>query len=257
MGRSTSSLTAIVALALALMASVSPARAAGDQTWLHVTVDGRHLTQTDLTQVLMWAFFSGSSDTVTIAASKMPAYAPYLWYAGNDPKTGKPSFWVSKALEDRDTTQQYAATIQREQIAAGVLYALASGKGTPALRALYTATPADPVHRQQLAQALAGALRTWSNETVAKSKAGRAWMFAALTAGMPRNTVYALLRARGLKATSGGMGTDAFPASGSALVNLPGAFEPGCSFSRDVTIQFDSTNRLYKLDLSEPIPDCL
>jgi peroxiredoxin len=40
------------------------------------------------------------------------------------------------------------------------------------------------------------------------------------------------------------------------VVSLPGAFAPGCYFSTNVTLTFNQM-RLYKTDLSQPIPDCL
>ncbi len=40
-------------------------------------------------------------------------------------------------------------------------------------------------------------------------------------------------------------------------MRLDGEFEAGCSFSERITITFDAGDRVEKLKVSPPIPDCL
>jgi hypothetical protein len=243
---------AIAASALAC-AGATTAFAQTPPPWA-ITVHGQPVDQLDVVQSLMLQFADGK--TVPKDRAQMPAFAPYAWYAGRD-NDGKPLIWTSVSS---DATAAKAGTVQseaaREYAAARVLIALDFGKGGATWQRLYHALPDDPAARNAFAVEIVDAAKAASAWTVAKSDADRHWLFASIRAGASRHDVYALLDARGLSATDPSERT-AKPATGVAAVKLDGAFGPGCSFTHIITITFDADDRVRKLDLAPPHPNCL
>ena len=232
---------------------------------LTVTVDGVQLTDRDVAILSVLAIYGTGAiqHPIAKAPSEMPSGSPYIYYAGTDEK-GAPVIWMSSQMNEK--SQSAAGEIQREQEAVAIVTMLnappaTTGRQRPlpsidALRPLFTAAAGDPLTLNRLGLALADAIHQMSDLTVARSADDRRWMFATLTPAMNRAQVYAALRTRGLHATEQSGRAD-FPADGPAIVRLDGAFEPGCSFSNNVTISFDATDHVEKLDYGAPIPDCL
>lgn len=218
-------------------------------------VKGQRISQPDLMQVVRMIFsgFQNEPTTLTKLASAMPSYAPLVWYAGKD-TTGKPVDWVNPAATGPAASASQTREFLLESLAAQILTALEAGQGGPTWQRMYLATPSDPASREDLGRAIALSQESWSNQTVAHTDLDRKWIFANVVAGMPRAQVYTALHRRGYIPTNRS-GND--PLAGVAVILLPGAFEPGCSFSNDLTFTFDSNDRLFKIDLSQPIPDCL
>ncbi len=88
-----------------------------------------------------------------------------------------------------------------------------------------------------------------SKLVVQHSNVDRKWMFATLRPAMSRADVLEQLHGRGYMANS--------DKTGAVVVELKGAFEPGCYFHNNVTITFDAHDQLEKMDYSSPVPDCL
>lgn len=232
---------------------------------LTVTVDGVQLTDRDVAILSVMVIYGTGAmqHPLSKAPSEMPPGSPYIYYAGKDDK-GAPIVWISDSTKEK--LPGAAGELQREQEAVAIVTMLDAPPATTgpqrplpaidALHPLYAAAAGDPQKLNRLGLALADAIRQMSDLTVARSADDRRWMFATLTPAMNRAQVYAALRGRGLRATAQNGRVD-FPADGPAIVTLDGAFEPGCSFSNTVTIAFDATNHVEKLDYGAPIPDCL
>ncbi len=224
------------------------ARAQTPPPWT-LLVRGQPLAMDDVVQVLQLEFAVSGLQPLTKARAAMPAYAPYVYFAGRA-ADGKPLVWASAADGgENGPSDALRAEVQREMLAAGVLGALDRGLGGVTLQRLYAAVRDDSRARTELGLALVDAVKAASDWTVAASAANRRWVFATLQAGMSRSDAYALLGTRKLDATT--------PASGEAYVDLPGEFQVGCSFSNRITIAFDAADRVKKLDLSPPKPNCL
>ena len=217
-------------------------------------MNGQPVDLTDVLRSLEFQFAGGKA--VPKNRGMMPAFAPYAWYAGRD-KDGKPLIWVVAPLDPRTAkSAAVEAEARREYAAARVLIALDFGKGGPTWQRLYHALPGDSAARNAFAIETVDAAVTASAWTVAKSDADRHWIFSSIQAGSTRQAVYALLDARGLSATDPSERSTK-PPNGVAVVKLDGAFEPGCSFTHIITITFDADDRVKKLDLAPPHPNCL
>lgn len=226
--------------------------AAGNEPPATVTVDGVPLTYRDVLQLT--ALYLGSVGFTQRGIIKQPAdmpkAAPYVYYAGRDAK-GKPIVWVSTAVHDplpKTLSAAQQAEMMRELEDVGVIVTLQLGQGNADLRRVYEKVKNDPAGLTSLGAALGRAMSQMSARTVQYANDERRWIFAHVHAGTPRSRAEAMLHAHGLSASEQGHTT---------VVSLPGAFEPGCYFSRNVTLTFDRYKRLYKIDLSQPIPDCL
>ncbi|HEY1976129.1 MAG TPA: hypothetical protein VGG89_06285 [Candidatus Baltobacteraceae bacterium] len=183
-------------------------------------------------------------DAITKAPADMPKDFPYVFYAGKD-AGGKPVLWISSAVSAHVVKPpEFDREVQREEEASAMLATLDMGKASSNWQRVYATVKNDPARLAALGAELEGAIRDMSAAIVAISAANRQWMFANLTEGMPRAQVYRALRLHGLAAKGD-------------VVSLPGRFEPGCYFSTNVTMTFDASERLDKMDLSQPIPDCL
>ena len=222
-----------------------------------VSAGGQILTWTDIGQAMRLEFGASSAgEPVPKKPEQMPSFARYAWYAGRDPN-GKPIIWMSVAPEGKKKRPDAVdAEVRRQLTAAGILYALDAGAGGPTWQQLYHALPDDPAARTAFAGEIIAAVRAASDWTVAKSTADRHWIFANVRAGLSRQQVYARLDTRELTATDESEKIQR-PPKGLAYVRLPGEFQPGCSFSNTVTITFDARDRVYKLDLSPPKPNCV
>jgi hypothetical protein len=223
----------------------------------NISVGGQRLTWDDIGQAMLLEFgASARVEQVLKKPEQMPAFAPYAWYAGRD-QHGKPIVWMADAPgETKNPSDAVVAEARRQRIAAGILAALDAGAGGRTWQRLYHALPDHGAARAAFAGEIIASLRAASAWTVAKSEADRHWIFANVRAGLTRPQVYALLDSRELTATDSSERTKR-PPKGPAYVLLPGYFEPGCSFSNTVTITFDAGDRVYKLDLSPPKPNCL
>ena len=230
-------------LAVALIAATGNAPSAT------VSVDGVPLTYSDVLQISGLMLISGEIVRTGIAKqpAEMPAAFPYVYFAGTD-AGGKPIVWVSSIvqahakLSDSDT-----AELTREAEGAGLMAALVSGQGTPAVRRLYEEVKNDPNKLASLGAQLTSAMKTMSQDSVQYQNDERRWIFQSIPAGTPRLVAEDLLRSHGLVAAQKG---------DTMVVTLPGAFQPGCYWSASVTLTF-KRETLYKIDLSPPIPDCL
>jgi len=246
----------IAILAAAIVVSIF-GRAASAQTgpvW-SVSVAGEPVSMDDIAQVVLLVFSAPPPVHVVKKRSEMPPFAPDLCYAGRG-TDGKGILWYAAPPPGQEKSVSYRLARERETDAALILSGLDAGKGSAKWRRLYGAVPPTPQDRQAFAMQIVSALEAASAWNVATADANRQWLFATLHAGMTRTKVYALLAARQIAPTDASL-RQSKPASGDAIVTLPGAFEPGCSFSTRVTIAFDSDDRVTKLDLSQPIPDCL
>jgi hypothetical protein len=244
-----------VAATFWLFSAATVARAQTPPPW-SITVSGQPVTLDDIVHAMQLAFAGSRMEAVPKDRSRMPAFAPYVWYAGRDP-AGKPAVWTAAPPGPAQRLPETVrAEVRREQQAAAILFGLELGGGGPTWQRLYHALPDDPAARNTFAGQTIEAFRAASAWQVARATADRQWMFANVHAGLPREAVYAALGTRGLVATDESERVTK-PPSGLAYVRLPGAFEPGCSFRYRITITYDADDRVKKLDLSRPIPNCL
>ncbi len=225
---------------------------------LYVTVDGVRLSYRRVLDLSGLAIEGTGAFQLAVKkpSTQMPTNAALFYYDGTD-LHGKPIVWISNAYHARAKQAEAAdAELQREEMVAALLVMLGAGKGGSDLQRLYRKASSTAESRQRLGVALENAIERMSEKVVHYSSRERRWIFAHLTAGMPRARVLQLLRTQSLTVKSGSV-----PATHDGrqtlLVNLPGTFEPGCYFSSNITIAFDASVRLYKIDLSQPIPDCL
>ena len=165
--------------------------------------------------------------------------------AGNEPTATVTVDGVP--LSYRDVLQLTGLSIGAGGEEAGLIAMLEAGKGDAALRRLYAQVENDPSELASLGAALTSAMSEMSDKTVQYSNDERRWIFRNVPAGTPWARAQDMLREHGLVADKHG---DVM------VVSLPGAFAPGCYFSTNVTLTFNQM-RLYKTDLSQPIPDCL
>jgi hypothetical protein len=223
----------------------------------NISVGGQRLTWDDIGQALRLEFgASARIEPIPKQPEQMPAFAPYAWYAGRDPH-GKPIVWMTVAREGKKTSSDaVVAEARRQRIAAGILLALDAGAGGTTWQRLYRALPDHGAARAAFAGEIIASVQAASAWTVSKSEADRRWIFGNVRTGLSRPQVYALLDSRELTATDASERTTR-PPNGPAYVRLPGYFEPGCSFSTTIAITFDAGDRVYKLDLSPPKPNCL
>ena len=245
---------AILAAAIVVSTFDRAASAQMGTVW-SVSVAGEPVSMDDINQAVLLVFSAPPPVQVVKKRSEMPAYAPDLWYAGRG-TDGKGILWYANPPVGQEKSSTYRVATERETDAALILSGLDAGKGSAKWRRLYGAVPPTPRERQAFAMQIVSALEAASAWSVATADANRQWLFATLHAGMTRTKVYALLDAHQITPTDASL-RQTKPTSGDAIVTLPGAFEPGCSFTTRVTIAFDSDDRVTKLDLSEPIPDCL
>ena len=246
---------AIIATLVLSSRGAEPVDAQTPPPW-SISVGGQSLAWPDIVQALRLEFGAGGIEPVRKDPKQMPAFAPYAWYAGRD-TNGKPIVWMALPPGVKNKlSDTLEAEVRRQRTAAGILFALDAGAGGSTWQRLYHALPDDPAARTAFAGEIIAAVRAASAWTVAKSTADRQWIFANVLAGLSRQQVYALLDARELTATDDSERTTK-PPSGLAYVKLAGYFEPGCSFSHTITITFDANDRVYKLDLSPPKPNCL
>jgi hypothetical protein len=213
----------------------------------YVTIEGQQMSYHDVLELTGYVLGAMTyfRDAVTKAPADMPKDSPFFYYAGKN-AAGKPVIWMSSSVNDpnKKPIASQSSEMQREEQTAGLLASLGAGKGSPKWQSVYAAIENDPSRLAGIGAELQTAMTDMSTAIVAKSAADRKWMFANLTEGMSQAQVDAALRSHGLASKSG-------------VVTLPGAFEPGCYFSTKVTMAFDASGRLYKMDLSQPIPDCL
>jgi len=257
----------VVPLFAAVLSPAAVATAGSSEPWLHIAVEGHDLDKADLDDVMRLTFRGLLGDPMhRIAGPKsvpkeprdMPAVARMVWYAGKD-ASGQGLLWYADFGKDAPRLSNPQMAEQKvEQNAAGILAALDAGDGEALWRSIYAAVPSDAEHREQLGLEMANALVEYSVQSVAHSEADRKWIFRNITAGMTRADVYAALRAHDVHIGDPFPPVAAAPpASGPARVYLQGPFEPGCSFSRDITLTFDAADRLEKMDLGEDTPNCL
>jgi hypothetical protein len=233
----------ICALALLLVA-------AGNEPAATVIVDGVVLSYRDVLELTGLSMAAGEyvRGAIVKRPADMPKSSPYAYYAGTD-AGGKPIVWVSESMKSGATlSAAQTAEAMREAQQAGLLAALATGKGSAAIQRLYAQTKSDPEALATLGTALESAMSEMSGKTVEYARDERRWIFRHIPEGTTRAQALAMLRDHGLVASERGDTT---------VVTLPGAFEPGCYFSTNVTLTFADGKQLYKIDLSQPIPDCL
>lgn len=256
--RSASRALAVAVLAVTTIVPVY-ARSAGENVPpAYVTVEGEQLSYKDVIELTVL-----SLDAIGIASGalpkppdQMPKETPYYYYAGKE-LTGKPIIWVSSAIAGKTSPPaSVTAEIQREAEAASLLAMLDLGKGLPKLHAIFEKVRTDNRRVAALGPELADAMKEMSEKTVAYSETNRHWIFANIQAGTPGVRVYEMLNAHGLGATAAS-GKQQDAAQTPIVVSLPGSFTPGCYFSRNVIITLDRSERVYKIDLSQPIPNCL
>jgi hypothetical protein len=248
---------AILTVAAALLlASAAPQRAFAQSApaW-NIRVGGEAVTLRDVGQAMILVFTARRGQPASKDPKEMPSFAPYTWYGVDS--SGTPALWFSTATPNlKSASTEVFVEVSREGTAAGVLIALVEGQGGPLWQRLFHAVPDEPKARNDFAREITTAFRYASDWTVAQSAANRKWLFTNIRAGLNRQQVYTLLKARGLRASKA-LDVPPEPPSNSDVVELPGEFEPGCSFSNHVTITFDATDHVKKLDLSPPIPNCL
>jgi len=224
--------------------------AAANEPTATVTVDGVPLTYRDVLQLSALSLAGAGVMQTGVAkqSSEMPAASPYVYYAGTD-AGGKPIVWISTAIRSgAKLSDAQTAEMEREGEAAGLLAALAASKGDAPIQRLYTQAKNDPAELASLGAALTGAMTQMSALTVQYSNEQRRWIFQNIPAGTTRTRVEEMLQGHGLVADTKG---------NTMVVSLPGAFQPGCYFSTNVTLTFSDRMQVYKIDLSPAIPDCL
>jgi hypothetical protein len=232
----------ICALALLLVGAANEPAAT-------VTVDGVALSYHDV--LLLTALTIGAGASVQSGIVKQPAdmpkSSPFVYYAGTD-AGGKPIVWISTTVKSgAKLSAAETAEMLREYQEAGLAAALVTGGGNAAIQRLYTQIKSNPSALQSLGATLASAMSEMSQKTVQYATDERRWIFRTIPAGTARAHAIEMLREHGLVSTENGDAT---------VVKLPGAFEPGCYLSTNVTLTF-ADQQLYKIDLSRPIPDCL
>ena len=232
---------------------------------LTVTIQDFSLTDFDIGQmtVLMIDGSAFLSKAIPKSRGEMPGSSRYFYYAGKDAR-GIPITWrTAEALPRVGTARNEEI---RESEAVAVIAVLDSGidpnvfadqrKPTiERLHPLYAKNARDLTQLNALGLALADAVKQMSDLTVARQAEDNKWVSAEVKPSMTRAEVYDALRERGLAATTQDEHTN-FPESGSAIVTLPGAFEPGCYFSTKIALSFDSNDRLTKTSIRD-VPDCL
>ena len=224
--------------------------AAGNEPAATVAIDGVQLSYRDVLQLTALSLRGAGvmQGAEAKQPSQMPKAAPYVYYAGNDAE-GKPMVWISTAIQSgAKLSDAQAAEVSREAQAASLLAGLAAGTSDAAIQQLYAQVKSDPTALAGLGAALTSAISRMSTLTVQYANEQRRWIFRTITAGTTRAQAEEMLREHGLVATVNG---------NAVVVSLPGAFQPGCYFSTNVTLTFGDRLQLYKIDLSQPIPDCL
>jgi hypothetical protein len=232
--------------------SVGPAVAQTPPPWT-VTVAGQPVTIDDVGQALAMEMAMSGLQSTPKAPSAMPSFAPLVWYAGRD-STGRPIVWRRSGPIAADGTERQESI--REFAVAAILVQLDGGKGGPTLQRLFRGLPDDAGARVRFAREIEAAVQSASAWTEASYVANRRWVFANVHAEMTRRDVYLLLARRGLRPTDQSQ-RGSSPDTGVAYVTLAGAFEPGCSWSHTIAITFDSSDRVRKVDLAPPHPNCL
>ena len=233
---------AICALAMLLVG-------AGNEPAATVTIDGVPLSYRDVLQLTALSLGGGgfAQSAVVKQPAEMPKASPYVYYAGTD-AGGKPIVWISAAVKSgAKLSAAETAELTREYEGTGLIAMLAAGKGNPAVQRLYAAVKNDPSALASLGVAMTTAMSEMSTDTVQYANDQRRWIFRNIPAGTPWAHAEDMLREHGLVADKRGE---------QMVVSLPGAFQPGCYFSTNVTLTFNQM-QLYKIDLSQPIPDCL
>ncbi|MBV8638074.1 MAG: hypothetical protein JO322_08295, partial [Candidatus Eremiobacteraeota bacterium] len=210
-------------------------------------------------------------------SAAMPDYGPLVAYAGRN-QQGVPQLWKSRDAETdaSDGSDAQRAAFLREEEAVQIAAGLDAGGGGSTLQALVQRSGRSPEALTVLAIQVVDAMNRASRQTVANSEAAKQWMVAHLQPGMRRENVMRALEAQGLKPVltalkplcSDGyvyqwwyqdeISTDDC-SSGERVVtvSLPGAFQPGCSFTSSVNVFFDDRDRLQRLVLGRNVPDCL
>lgn len=220
---------------------------------VRVIVEGQPITYDDAILATVFALGGGAFGFVTLQKSpdQMPAGWRYLYYAGLN-ASGKPTVWTTiragqvhalPASDQQELKLESQAVILQTTIANSALHP------SDGLQALDARAKGDKLKLVQLASDLLAAVPVMSKLVVAESAVNRRWIFATLRPGMPRVRVLTALRNRGFAPDAA--------KDGSVVVELEGAFQPGCYFHNNVTIAFDASDRLQRIDYSEPIPNCL
>jgi hypothetical protein len=233
---------ALCALAFLLLA-------AGNEPTATVAVEGVPLSYRDVLQLTALALGGSglAQGAIVKQAAEMPKSSPYIYYAGTD-AGGKPIVWISAAIRSNSKpSAAEMAEMVREEEQMGLVVMLVTGQGNPEIRSLYARVQSDPTRLAALGAELRDAMTQMSAKTVEYSDDQRRWIFQNISAGTPRDRAEEMLQAHGLTASASGETT---------IVNLPGSFQPGCYFSSNVILTFKSS-ALYKIDLSQPIPNCL
>ena len=238
----------VAALAFAItVPAVSPADE--PPAWFHVSVAGQVLAPADVGRltVEMLRIYSRARYLQKDAAD-MPAASPLVWYGGKG--SGKPEIWILRSLQRQAAmSPREEAELSRQQSQAQILAVLDAGDGGAALERAYAKTPPDAQDRIALASEIVQAMQDASAQTAAQSVVDRRWVLAHVPAGTPRVAALQAIASRQLAVRTSSDGT--------VVVSFPGQFEPGCSFSTELTLTFDVGDLLEKIDASEPIANCL
>jgi hypothetical protein len=236
---------------VAVSAAVVPREESTPAPPFRVRIEGKGVPPSDLIDLEIGMI--GASQRLTgvqTDAASMPQAAPDVWYAGNDTKQpGKGIVWFSRSAD------QNSAAFRKQQTVALVLRALDEGFGGKVLQSLFAATSQDTASRVRLGGDVFGAMQSASDQTVQFSTKMQTWLLAHIKIGMTRSAVYEMVKSQNVRIYDWDYGGRI--SRPVAIIALPGAFEPGCSFSTNVTLTFDSGDRVDKIELSKPIPDCL
>lgn len=243
--RSRPSLGWIVLVAALAAVATGSAYAQVSGAPLSVTVAGKKMSSSDVATLSIYPISCGGAfpQPLQKPPAQMPSTTPYVSYAGKN-SAGVPAVWVATASENvRTASDPVQRETHREWIAACLLETLDAGKGSAAWQSAFATVKDRPDLWPAFGRELTDALRQMSAMYVAKAGADRTWLFKHLPAGTTRSDAYRILRSRGL-------------AQKNDVVSLPGGFEPGCYTWTDITITFDASDRIYKMDL-KPVASCL
>ena len=246
-----------------------------------IVVNGVSLTSQDTVDLYSLIIKSASSLRAPVIKNpdELPAYAPDITYAGKDP-AGQTVVWSRRgfATDFGRTSGVAQEKLYRETIATALAGGLDQGQGGNTLQSLVRERT--PAGLMTVGFAFVDAIQLAESETIANSLATQDWIAGNIARGMTRQNAAAALSAKGIPSTSPvqantNCSADVvtnwwyegnYPFSECGFVNaahpvirvsLPWPLEPGCTFTSSLDVLFDDSDRVQRLALSNPVPDCL
>lgn len=285
---------AIAAALFACACCIAVSASANDVAPIHVTVNGVSIKITDFGP-LAKAAIEARPHLILKDPGAMPSDAPLIYYAGD--RTIWQSRKVKQDLGGWGRVAPAEQPAEDAFNAALALLAMDVGTAGEPWATIYRETPVDRTSRLALGTAVAKALKSASDQSARYASDQVAWMRAHIVVGTTRKAAYDMLRSRGLTGFNPifekrrAVGPDAClpsldPASDrwpypnepvpsstglcavlgggaspgpnpDALIEILGAFGPGCDESIRTTLIFDASDRVRKVVVDKPWVSCV